>query len=71
MLASNNHPQRIRPAHKGGSYAVRPLQKASARRDEPKMSQKTRETFEAISSPKNAALFTVQAALKAFKHTKA
>ncbi|WP_148279949.1 hypothetical protein [Acidovorax sp. KKS102] len=34
----------------------------------PKLSEKTRRTFEAISDPKNAHLFTVEASLKAFAH---
>lgn len=36
----------------------------------PKISEKTRRTFEMISDPKNAHLFTVDAALKAFAHIK-
>lgn len=36
----------------------------------PKISAKTRHTFEMISDPKNAHLFTVDAALKAFAHIK-
>lgn len=34
----------------------------------PKVSEKTRRTFHAISDPKNAHLFTVDASLKAFAH---
>ncbi len=36
----------------------------------PMLSEQTRRTFEAISDPKNAHLFTVDAALKAFAHVK-
>lgn len=37
---------------------------------QPKISAKTRSTFKMISDPKNAHLFTVDAALKAFAHIK-
>lgn len=36
----------------------------------PKMSEQTRRTFEFISDPANAGLFTKEAALKAFSHVK-
>lgn len=36
----------------------------------PKISEKTRRTFQAISSPDNARLFTLDAALAAFSHIK-
>lgn len=69
MPAAVIYPRHIRPAQGTGGYAVRPLQKA--RREAAKLSQKTRKTFEAISDPANAHLFTTQAALKAFRHIKA
>ena len=47
---------------------LRPLRKV--KREEPQMSEETRKTFEAISDPANAHLFTVKAALKAFKRVK-
>lgn len=40
------------------------------RASQPKISAKTRSTFKMISDPKNAHLFTVDAALKAFAHIK-
>lgn len=36
----------------------------------PEISEESRKTFEAISDPKNAHLFTLEAALKAFSHVK-
>lgn len=69
MFATNNHSQRIRPASARGGYAVRPLQRK--KRELPRLSDKTRNTFEMISDPDKADLFTVQEALKAFAHVKA
>lgn len=44
------------------------LTKPHGRRMVPALSKKTRDTFAAISDPKNAHLFSVEAALKAFAH---
>lgn len=70
LFSAQNQQQRSRTTQGTGSYAVRlrPLRKA--KREEPQMSEETRKTFEAISDPANAHLFTVKAALKAFKRVK-
>lgn len=68
MSATLQHHQRLRPAQGTGGYAVRPLMKV--KREEPQLSEETRSTFEAISDPANAHLFTVAAALKALAHVK-
>jgi hypothetical protein len=70
MTTTTAHKQHISAATTGlmgGDVRVLKAKRAHA---VPKVSEKTRRTFEAISDPKNAHLFTVEASLKAFAHIK-
>lgn len=61
-------PIKTRHDRRAISKGVGGLTKLHGRRQVPVLSKKTRDTFMAISSPKNAELFSVEAALKAFAH---
>lgn len=74
-IAAKHHISPAMSASPGGQ--VRTFTKARAakkvvfaRTQPPKISEQTRRTFEMISDPKNARLFSVDAALAAFAHVK-
>lgn len=66
--APKNHISAAATGRLGGD--VRVFRKAARVHKKPVLSEQTRRTFEFISDPANAHLFTADAALKAFAHVK-